>query len=127
MHPKIRERRGAVLSEQFAQIDRDIEVACISLAQLVRLAGSLCIGDAEAESLERQFQTSVDYIIKIPAHFEEGRFARRELIHKLLELETYLESLLRPVSAKAELKSGSRQDLDQCRQSLDRLKSREYR
>lgn len=121
MHPKIRERRGTVLSEQLAQIDRDIEAVCISLAHRVRLAGGLCIGEAEAGNLEKQFQLSVDYIIKIPVQSEEGKFARRELIQKLVELEAYLESLLQTTWAKTEMNSRFRQELNQCRQNLDRL------
>lgn len=123
MHPKIQERRGAVLSRQVAEVDRDINAVCLSLARRVRLAGALCIGHEEADSLERQFQMSVDYVIRIPATSEEGRIARRALIQKLVELEDYIESLFRTTWAKAELNSRSRRELYTCRQNLDPIKA----
>lgn len=124
MHPKLFERRGAVLSDQLVQLDKDIKAVCISLAERVQLAGSLCIGDEEAKSLEKQFQTSVECVIKIPAASEEGMFARRALLQKLTELEDFLDSLFRGCSAKSAM--SSRQNLDQCRQSLDQFKLRKY-
>jgi len=125
MHPKIRERHGAVLSKQLAQLDKDIKAVCISLAQRVRLAGSLCIGDEEAKSLEKQFQTSVECVLKIPAASEEGMFARRALLQKLTELEDFLDSLFRGASATSTM--SSRRNIDQCRQSLDQFKIRKYK
>lgn len=127
MHPKIHRRRATVLTKQLAAFDRDLRAVCSSLAQRVRLAGSLCIGEEEAKNLERQFQLSVDQVIRIPAASEEGSFARRALIQKLVELETYLESLFHATWAKAELDSRSQRELYECRQNLDRIKALEYR
>lgn len=127
MHPKILERHRAVLSEQFAQVDHDIEAVCASLAQRVRLAGALCIGEEEAKSLEKQFQASVNYIIRIPGTSEEGRMARRELIRKLAELADYLEALLSSPWAKAEMESRSQQGADQDAASFGSDQVREYR
>lgn len=116
-----------MLTAQLAEVDRDIKAVCVSLAHRVRLTGTLCIGSEEAKHLERQFQSSVDYVIRIPAASEEGRIARRALIQKLVELEKYLESLLHATWAKAELNSGSQQELYECQQNLDRIKALEYR
>lgn len=115
------------MTAQLAEIDRDIKAVCASLAHRVRLAGSMCIGDEEAKHLERQFQNSVDYVIRIPATSEEGRIARRALIRKLAELEKYLESLFHTTWAKAELNSRSRRELYECRENWERIKDIEYR
>lgn len=115
------------MTAQLAEIDRDIKAVCASLAHRVRLAGSMCIGDEEARHLERQFQSSVDCVIRIPATSEEGRIARRALIQKLVELEKYLDSLFHATWAKAELDSRSRRELYECRENLDRIKALEYR
>ena len=94
MHPKILERRNAILSKCIYDVDLELKKVSTSIARRVRLVGSLCVGQEEAEILERQVQVGVDYVIKIPATSEEGIHARRELIEKLTELETYLDSLL---------------------------------
>ncbi|WP_370676983.1 hypothetical protein [Pleomorphomonas sp. PLEO] len=126
MHPKIQRRRGAVLSEQLGQLDQDIQAVCASLAHRVRLAGSLCIGDDAADSLEKQFRTSVDCVLKIPAITEEGRTARRALLQKLIELEAYLESLFQTTWVKSDIESTHGYELDKCSQNLDLIKTREY-
>ena len=125
MHPKLLKRRSAVLSKQLAQLDGDINAVCITLAQRVRLAGVLCLGEEKAESLERQFQTSVECVIRIPATSEEGRIARRALLEKLSELEDFLDSLSRNTSPA--LETNSRYDLDRCRQSLDLVKVQKHK
>lgn len=125
MHPKFMKRRSAVLSKQLAQLDKDIQAACITLAQRVRLAGALCLGEEKAEELEKQFQTSVDCVIRIPAISEEGRFARRALLQKLLELEDFLDTLSRNTLPKEE--ANSRYDLERCRLSLDQVKLQKYK
>jgi hypothetical protein len=125
MHPKIKERRGAILSRQLAQVDRDIRAVCHSLAHRVRLAGSICLGEREAKLLETQFQASVDYVVKIPAASEDGRAARRALIGKLIELEDYLSTVFRAAWASGEMTSW-RSELDRFRHDLDRIHDREY-
>lgn len=127
MHPKIHRRRATVLTTQLAEFDRDLKDVCTSLAQRVRLAGSLCLGEEEAKSLERQFQISVDQVLRMPAASEDGRIARRALIQKLVELEKYLESLFHATLAKADLDARPQQELTECRQNLDRIKALEYR
>lgn len=124
MHPKMKERRGAILSRQLAQVDRYITAVCHSLAHRVRLAGSLCLGDQEARILETQFQASVDYVVKIPAASEDGRAARRALIGKLIELEDYLSTVFRTAWANGEMTSW-RSELDRFRHDLDRIHDRE--
>lgn len=124
MHPKILERRGRVLSEKCAEIDRDIKDVSAAVARRVRLAGELCLGLEEAEALERQFQASVCYVIEVPATSEEGARARRELIRKLMELDDYISSLLRAPWARSESIANCRRNLDRCRQDLDGIKLR---
>ncbi len=126
MHPKIKERRGTILSRQLAQVDRDIKAVCLSLAHRVRLAGSICLGEQEASLLERQFQASVDHVVRIPAASEDGRIARRELIGKLIELEDHLSAVLQAPWASAEMAS-RRGELDRFRHDLDRIHDRGYR
>jgi hypothetical protein len=125
MHPKLLKRRSAVLSKQLAQLDGDIKGVCSTLARRVRLAGALCLGEEKAESLERQFQTSVECVIRIPAISEEGRIARRALLEKLAELEDFLGSLSSNTSAT--LETNSRYDLERCRQSLDKVKVQNHK
>ncbi|MBS1166198.1 MAG: hypothetical protein H6R00_2223 [Proteobacteria bacterium] len=120
MHPKFLKRRSAILSKQLAQLDGNIKMACITLAQRVRLAGALYLGEEKAESLERQFQTSVECVLRIPAISEEGMLARRALLEKLAELEDFLDSL--PHNTFATPETNPRHDLERCRQSLDQVK-----
>lgn len=122
MHPKILERRGRVLSKQCAEIDREIKRVSTAVARRVRLAGELCIGEVEAEALERQFQASVCYVIEVPATSEEGRRARRELIKKLMELDDYIGSLLQASWVRSELIESCHKNLDRCRRVLDGIK-----
>lgn len=126
MHPKLKERRGAILSRQLAQVDRDIRAVCHSLSHRVRLAGSICLGEQEARILERQFQASVDYVVKIPAVSEDGRVARRELIGKLIELEDYLSTMFRATWASEDV-AARRGELARFRHDLDRIYDRECR
>lgn len=124
MHPKIQERRGAVLSAHLSEIDRNIETACALLAHRVRLAGQLCLGEDGARQLERQFRLAVDYVVAIPAVSEEGRVARRDLIRKLGELEDYLATLFSAAWARQELDAGPDRGLDRLRQDASRLDDR---
>lgn len=126
MHPKILERREFVLSEQLAEVDREIQAASVILARRVQLAGSLCVGEDEARVLERQFQASVDFVIRIPALSEDGRLARRELINKLMELDDYLDSMFRSPWAMSELVSRCQRNLNKCRDGLERMKARQH-
>lgn len=126
MHPKILERREFVLSEQLAEVDREIRSVSVTIARRVQMAGSLCVGEDEAKILEKQFQASVDFVIKIPALSEDGRVARRELINKLIELDDYLDSLFRSPWATTELVSRCQQNLSKCRDGLERIKARQH-
>lgn len=126
MHPKFLERRKFVLSEQLAEVDREIRAASVIIARRVQLAGSLCVGDDEAKVLEKQFQASVDFVIKIPALSEDGRLARRELINKLMELDDYLDSLFRSPWATTELVSRCQRNLSKCRDGLERIRARPH-
>lgn len=125
MHPKIMKRRGLVISEQLAEIDRDIKAVANSIARRVRLAGVLCIGEQEADTLEDQFHESVEAVLDIPSISEAGRRGRRELIAKLVELEAYLDSLFSASWVTSELIARCRQNLDRCRSRLDRIKAAE--
>lgn len=124
MHPKILERREFVISEQLAEVDRELRAISVAMARRVYLAGSLCVGEDEAKVLEKQFQASVDFVIKTPALSEDGRLARRELITRLTELDDYLDSLFRSPWATTELVSRCRRNLNKCRDGLEQLKAR---
>lgn len=126
MHPKILERREIVISQQLAEVDREIRATSVAIARRVQLAGSLCVGEDEAKVLEKQFQASVDFVIKIPALSEDGRLARRELINKLIELDDYLDTLFRSPWATTELISRCRRNLNKCRDGLERIKARRH-
>lgn len=121
MHPKILERRGRVLSAVLTGVDLDIRSASASIGRRVRLAGGLCVSEEEAAALEALLRTSVDCVLDIPSATDSGRRARRELILRLIELDDYLDGLLRKIESAAKPAVGDRHSFARSLHDLNQL------
>lgn len=121
MHPRFHERRGRVVSALLNEVDLEIRNASKSIGRRVRLAGSLCMGNEEADALQDLLRAGIDCVLGIPGTSESGRRSRRELIAKLIELDDYLNGLLHSIETAAKLVDGGRHGLDRSLRDLDHI------